>query len=130
MIRWAAAYVATLVVFAAIDLAWITLVMAGLFRKHLGDILLDRPRLGAAAAFYLVYIAGILVLAVAQSQSWKQALAMGAALGVVAYATYDLTNRATLKPWPLDVAMLDIAWGGFMTACAALVGYLVLTWLK
>lgn len=130
MIRWAAAYVATLVVFAAIDLAWITLVMAGLFRKHLGDILLDRPRLGAAAAFYLVYIAGILVLAVAQSQSWKQALAMGAALGVVAYATYDLTNRATLKPWPLDVAILDIAWGGFMTACAALVGYLVLSWLK
>jgi|JI10StandDraft_1071094.scaffolds.fasta_scaffold277760_2 uncharacterized membrane protein len=130
MIRWAAAYVATLVVFAAIDLAWITLVMAGLFRRHLGDILLDRPRLGAAAAFYLVYIAGILVLAVAQSQSWKQALAMGAVLGVVAYATYDLTNRATLKPWPLDVAILDIAWGGFMTACAALVGYLVLSWLK
>jgi uncharacterized membrane protein len=130
MIRWAAAYVATLVVFAAIDLAWITLVMAGLFRKHLGDILLDRPRLGAAAAFYLVYIAGILVLAVAQSQSWRQALAMGAVLGVVAYATYDLTNRATLKPWPLDVAILDIAWGGFMTACAALVGYLVLHWLK
>lgn len=130
MIRWAAAYAATLVVFAAIDLAWIALVMAGLFRKHLGDILLDRPRLGAAAAFYLVYIAGILVLAVAQSQSWKQALAMGAVLGVVAYATYDLTNRATLKPWPLDVAMLDIAWGGFMTAIAALVGYLVLHWLK
>ena len=130
MIRWAAAYAATLVVFAAIDLAWITLVMAGLFRKHLGDILLDRPRLGAAAAFYLVYIAGILVLAVAQSQSWKQALAMGAVLGVVAYATYDLTNRATLKPWPLDVAMLDIAWGGFMTAIAALVGYLVLNAVK
>lgn len=130
MIRWAAAYAATLVVFAAIDLAWIALVMAGLFRKHLGDILLDRPRLGAAAAFYLVYIAGILVLAVAQSQSWKQALAMGAVLGVVAYATYDLTNRATLKPWPLDVAILDIAWGGFMTAIAALVGYLVLHWLK
>lgn len=130
MIRWAAAYAATLVVFAAIDLAWITLVMAGLFRRHLGDLLLDRPRLGAAAAFYLVYIAGILVLAVAQSQSWKQALAMGAALGVVAYATYDLTNRATLKAWPLDVAVLDIAWGGFMTACAALVGFLVLQALR
>lgn len=130
MIRWAATYAATLVVFAAIDLLWITLVMAGLFRRHLGDLLLDRPRLGAAAAFYLVYIAGILVLAVAQSQSWRQALAMGAALGVVAYATYDLTNRATLKPWPLDVAMLDIAWGGFMTACAALVGWLVLNWLR
>ena len=130
MIRWAAAYAATLVVFTAIDLAWITLVMAGLFRRHLGDLLLDRPRLGAAAAFYLVYIAGILVLAVAQSQSWKQALAMGAALGVVAYATYDLTNRATLKAWPLDVAVLDIAWGGFMTACAALVGFLVLQALR
>ena len=130
MIRWAAAYAATLVVFAAIDLAWITLVMAGLFRRHLGDLLLDRPRMGAAAAFYLVYIAGILVLAVAQSQSWKQALAMGAVLGVVAYATYDLTNRATLRAWPLDVAMLDIAWGGFMTAVAALVGWLVLQQFK
>ena len=130
MIRWAAAYAATLVVFTAIDLAWITLVMAGLFRRHLGDLLLDRPRLGAAAAFYLVYIAGILVLAVAQSQSWKQALAMGAALGVVAYATYDLTNRATLKAWPLDVAVLEIAWGGVMTACGALVGFLVLQALR
>lgn len=130
MIRWGLTYGATLVVFAAIDLLWITLVMAGLFRRHLGDLLLDRPRLGAAAAFYLVYVAGILVLAVAQSQSWKQALAMGAVLGVIAYATYDLTNRATLRLWPLDVAMLDIAWGGIMTAAAALVGYLVLQQVK
>lgn len=126
MIRWTAAYAATLVVFAAIDLLWIALVMARLFRRHLGGLLLDRPRLGAAAAFYLVYIAGILALAVAQSHSWRQALAMGAALGAVAYATYDLTNRATLKPWPLGVATLDIAWGGFLTASAALVGFLVL----
>lgn len=130
MIRWGAAYLATLVVFTAIDLAWIKLVMAGLFRKHLGELLLDRPRLGAAAAFYLIYVAGILVLAVAQSQSWKHALAMGAVLGIVAYATYDLTNRATLKAWPLDVALIDIAWGGFMTAMAALVGWLVLQAVK
>lgn len=130
MIRWGAAYAATLAVFAAIDLAWIKLVMAGLFQKHLGDLLLDRPRIGAAASFYLIYVGGILALAVAQSGSWKQALALGATLGVVAYATYDLTNRATLKAWPLDVALLDIAWGGFMTGCAALVGYLVLRQLE
>lgn len=126
MTRWAASYGATLLAFAAIDLLWIKLVMAGLFQKHLGELLLDRPRMGAAAAFYLIYVAGILVLAVAQAGSWKQAMALGAALGLTAYAAYDLTNRATLKAWPLDVAILDMAWGGFMTACAALVGYWVL----
>ncbi len=124
------AFLAALAFFVAIDLAWIALVMRHLFARHLGPLLLDRPRLGAATAFYLVYAAGIVLLAALPARSWAGALGLGGALGLVAYATYDLTNRATLKAWPLGVAVLDIAWGTALTALAALVGYAALQWMK
>jgi len=130
MAAYALAFLAVLVLFVGIDLAWITLVMRQLFVQHLGSLLVESPRLGAAAAFYLIYAAGIVVLAILPAQSWAGALGLGAALGLVAYATYDLTNRATLKAWPLGVALGDIAWGTALTALAALAGYLVLGWLR
>lgn len=134
MTAYAAAFLAVLVVFAGIDLAWIALVMRALFAQHLGPLLVESPRLGPAIAFYLVYAAGIVLLAVLPAQSWPMgrlaALGFGAALGLVAYATYDLTNRATLKAWPLSVALVDIAWGTLLTALAALAGHAVMEWMK
>jgi uncharacterized membrane protein len=130
MAAHAAAFLAALAVFAGIDLAWIALVMRPLFARHLGALLVESPRIGAALAFYLVYAAGIVVLAVLPARGWPMAAGLGVVLGLVAYATYDLTNRATLKAWPLGVALVDIAWGAALTAIAALAGYAALQWMK
>jgi len=131
MFRLALAYVATAVVFAGIDFIWLSRSI-GFYRAELGGMLLDKPNMGAAVAFYLIYIGGIVALAVlpANSQSsWSTALINGALLGLVAYATYDLTNLATLKDWSLTVTLVDLAWGTFLTATAALAGTAALRWL-
>eukprot|EP01032_Pedospumella_encystans_P024250 gene24250-27432_t len=93
----------------------------------LRDLMLAQPRFMAAAAFYLVYAAGTVFLAVApglRALSWQTAALHGAVLGFIAYATYDLTNYAILKAWPLGLALADIAWGALLTAMAAAAGYL------
>jgi uncharacterized membrane protein len=80
----------------------------------------------AAVLFYVLYIVGICLFAIApalRGNSWPTALFMGAAFGFFAYMTYDLTNMATLKVWPQHLAMIDIAWGTFVTGAAALAGY-------
>jgi uncharacterized membrane protein len=125
MSRLAIAYVATALVFIGIDFIWLSRSI-GFYRSELGGMLLERPNMGAAVAFYLIYIAGVVALAVlpANSQSsWSTALLHGAALGLVAYATYDLTNLATLKDWSLTVTLVDLAWGTFLTAVASVAGF-------
>jgi uncharacterized membrane protein len=86
------------------------------------------PILGYAAAFYLIYIAGIVFFALRPALdggTWLTAVGHGAALGAFAYATYDLTNAATLKTWPLQLIVVDMAWGALLTALATLGGWLV-----
>ncbi|HST36652.1 MAG TPA: DUF2177 family protein [Allosphingosinicella sp.] len=128
--RYALAYAATGIAFIAIDAVWLRTMAPTFYRGAIGSLLADQPRLGAAAAFYLVYAAGIVLFAVAPAfahpgGSWKTALGYGAALGFVAYATYDLTNQATLKVWPLRLTLVDLAWGTLLTGAAAAIGYLV-----
>ena len=80
----------------------------------------------AAIAFYLIYVAGIVALAIVpalRESSGMRAVAMGATLGFVAYATYDLTNQATLRVWPLHLTLIDLAWGTLLTAAASWGGY-------
>jgi uncharacterized membrane protein len=94
----------------------------------MGDMLVDGFRLAPAALFYLIYIAGIVVFAIAPalaSERWTTATSYGAFLGFFAYATYDLTNQATLKNWPLAVTIADLCWGTFLTAGAATAGFLI-----
>jgi uncharacterized membrane protein len=120
------AYVATGLTFLAIDAVWLTLSADRLYRANIGHLLADRFHLAPAAAFYLVYIAGIVVFAVSpalQSGRWSTALVQGLALGFVAYATYDLTNQATLRDWPLAVTLADLAWGTVLTGVAASAGF-------
>lgn len=122
------AYVATGVVFLAIDAIWLTLAAQRLYRPLMGDMLLESFRLVPAMLFYLVYIAGIVVFAVAPalaSERWTTAALYGAVLGFFAYATYDLTNQATLRNWPVAVTVADLCWGTFLTASAATAGFLV-----
>jgi uncharacterized membrane protein len=122
------AYIATAVVFLGLDALWLSKVALGMYRRELGSLLLERPNLAIAGAFYLLYVGGIVVLAVAPALSegnWWRALLMGAVLGLVAYGTYDITNLSTLKGWSTRLALIDIAWGTVLTAVAATIGYWV-----
>ncbi len=122
------AYLATLAVFVAVDLVWLGVVAKDYYRSHIGHLMGDGFNIPAALAFYLIYIAGVMMFAVlpaAQSGDWVRAAILGAAFGFFAYATYDLTNLATLKNWPLGLALADMAWGSFVTALAAAAGYAV-----
>ena len=128
MIRFAVAYVATLAVFCGLDFLWLGFVAKGYYQSQLGALLLDKPNIPVAALFYVVYVAGVLVFAVLpalDAGQWSRALVQGALFGFFAYATYDLTNLATLKVWSPGVAMLDLAWGAVVTGLSATAGYLV-----
>ena len=127
--RYAVAYLSTGLAFAAIDALWLSKMGPSFYRPLLGEMMLQRPRFDAAIVFYLIYIAGIVFFAVSPAfghggTGWKTAALYGAVLGFLCYATYDLTNRATLANWPMKLVLVDIAWGTFLTGAAATIGYL------
>lgn len=124
------AYVSTALVFFAIDFVWLSKMTGLFYRARMGDMLLAQPNFAVAGAFYLIYVAGIVYLAVLpalNSGNWYTALISGAVLGLVAYGTYDMTNLATLKNWSLSLSIVDMAWGTFLTAVSATAGYLVVS---
>jgi uncharacterized membrane protein len=126
------AYPVTAVAFLALDAVWLTVMADRLYRPALGDLLLPRFALAPAALFYVVYIVGVVAFAVGPALAdgrWTAALARGALLGLVAYATYDLTNQATLRDWPWRLTIADLCWGTFATAAAAAIGCKVTAWL-
>ena len=116
------AFVASLVAMAVIDGVWLGAVARTFYRRHLGFLMADRPNWTAAVAFYLIYVLGVTVFAVLPGMDagsvWDAAW-RGALFGLVAYATYDLTNAATLKGWPNIVTVVDMAWGTVLTALVA-----------
>src|SRR3982751_3920129 len=126
------AYTATAVVFLALDAIWLSTMADRLYRPALGRLMLDRFELAPAVAFYAVYLVGVVVFAVLpglESRRWTTALGLGALLGLVAYATYDLTNQATLRDWPWRVTIADLCWGTLATGVAAAVGCRATAWL-
>ena len=128
MVRYIVAYAVTAVVFLAAAYIWPTCAK-WVYKSSLGDLLAEKPNLLAAAAFYSIYFVGIVVFAVipaARNGGWVSASLLGGLLGLVAYATYDLTNLATLNRWPLVVAVVDMAWGTFVTALASVAGYIAM----
>ncbi len=128
MTRIALIYLASLAVFLLIDLVWLGLVARDFYRNQLGSLMADSIVWGAAILFYLLFVAGLVVFAVLPALDgggWVRALAAGAALGFFAYMTYDLTNLATLRDWPLALTAVDIAWGTILGATVASVGYLI-----
>ncbi len=122
------AYLTTALVFFALDYVWLTRMAGSFYRAQIGPLMLDQPRLGVAAVFYVLYVAGIVVFAVApalRAESVGTALLLGALLGGIAYGTYDITNYATLRDWPVMVLIVDITWGMALTAVSAGAGYLL-----
>lgn len=124
--RYLLAYVGSGVIMGVLDAIWLTRMAPRIYQPAIGELLAPRPNMGAAIAFYLIYVFGIVALAVLpalREGSMLRAATLGAIVGLVAYATYDLTNQATLRVWPLHLTLIDIAWGVFLTTAAALGGY-------
>ncbi len=132
MKSYVAAYLAGLAAMGVLDFAWLRTMVPIVYRPHLGELLLEKPVLWAAAAFYLLYPVGIVLFAVApglRANSLSITLMLGAALGSFAYMTYDLTNMSTLRGWSVTITAIDILWGAFLTCVCAGIGYVVATWL-
>ncbi|MFN3858064.1 MAG: DUF2177 family protein [Caulobacter sp.] len=125
--RFIAAYIAAGAAFVVLDFLWLAVIAQKLYQREIGGLLLEKPNMVAAVAFYLLYLAGVVFFAVRPALatgSWTTALVTGAIFGLVAYATYDLTNMATLKGFSWTIVAADLAWGAFVTAAIATAGYL------
>ncbi|RJR27888.1 DUF2177 family protein [candidate division WWE3 bacterium] len=126
-------YFGTLTVFLGIDAVWLAKIAPGFYKANIGHLLAEKPNLAAAGIFYLLNIAGLLFFAVVpalNNNSAKAALISGALYGLFTYATYDLTNLATLKDWPLKVTIVDILWGMTLSALVSLSGFYIGRWIR
>ena len=115
-------------VFFAIDMVWLGLVAKGFYRAQIGTLMKNDVNWTAAIIFYLIFIAGLVVFVIApavEKGSWTHALLFGALFGLVCYATYDLTNLAVAKDWPLLVTVVDLAWGAVLAATVSTVTYFI-----
>jgi len=127
------AYLLTAVVFFAIDMLWLGVIAKDLYNRSLGNFLSDQVNWTAAIIFYLIFIVGISIFAIypsVEKNSVVSAIVLGALFGVFTYATYDLTNLATLKDWPLQIVFIDIAWGAFLTASVSVSGFYIVKMLN
>jgi uncharacterized membrane protein len=126
MARYLIGYLAAAAVMAVLDLVWLKFAIKAVYEPAIGPLLSERTNHIAAALFYVLYVLAIMYFAsgpALRGGSLLSALTMGAAFGFFAYMTYDLTNMATLKVWPVHLAAIDIAWGTVLTAIAASAGY-------
>ena len=133
MIYYVKVYLISLIGFLVIDFVWLAFVARTFYRKHLGFLLADQPNWWAAVAFYLLFVAGMVVFVVTpclQAGSLRKVLLLGAFFGLVTYATYDLTNHATVKNWPWIVTVIDLCWGAVLAATVSSIGYLAGRWLE
>lgn len=122
------AYLATVIVLLGIDFVWLSIMGRPLYRRTLGDALVQNFRIIPAVAFYLLYPVGIMTFAVfpaLDGSLWRTALVQGALFGFFAYATYNLTNHATLRNWSTTITLIDLGWGTILTAVSATFGYLI-----
>jgi len=121
-------YILTFVVFLVIDMAWLGFIAKNLYQKYLGSFLTDNVNWTAAIIFYLLFVVGVSIFviypAVNKDSVWT-AIFLGALFGFFTYATYDLTNLATLKGWPLTIVFIDIAWGSVLTSIVSLSGFYI-----
>lgn len=126
MFAYAKTYLIALVVFFVIDLVWLGVIAAKMYRKFLGFIMSDQVNWPAAILFYLVFIGGLVFFVIQpaiEKQSLTYAIGAGAFLGFLCYATYDLTNLATLKNWPLTITVIDLIWGSVLSASVSAITY-------
>lgn len=117
-------------VFLVLDMLWLTVISKKLYKKHLGYIMSDKPNIAAAFMFYAIFVVGILVFVVnpaLQKADILYALGFGALFGFITYSTYDLTNLATVKDWPVKITIIDLMWGTSVSALTSVFSYLIIS---
>lgn len=121
-------------VMAIFDAFWLTIVASKFYKSQIGQLLLEKPNMTAAVTFYIIYVIGIVAFVVSpalEKGSWQYALGYGALFGLVAYATYDLTNLSTLKGFTTKVVIVDMLWGMLLTAAVSVISYGIITrWIS
>jgi uncharacterized membrane protein len=122
MKQHAMTFAIAILVFLVVDATWLSTVGRSFYVPEMGALLRSRPIWSAAAVFYVIFILGLMLFVInpaIATGSIQQAIFMGAAFGLVSYATYDLTNYSTVEGFPLSVAIVDIAWGTVLAACVS-----------
>lgn len=126
-------YLLTAVVFFGIDMLWLGVIAKSTYNKYLGNFLSDQVNWPAAMVFYLLFIVGIFIFAIlpaVDKDSLRTAILLGALFGFFTYATYDLTNFATLKNWPWQIVIIDIIWGAVLTGLVSTAGFYITKFIK
>lgn len=128
MLKYTLLYVITFVIFLVIDLIWLNFIAKNLYQKEIGSLLLKNPNLIPALLFYLLFIFALLILILIpgiESGSLGKTLLFAAIFGLTTYATYDLTNLATLDGWNLKITIIDLIWGTSVSTLTTFLGYLI-----
>lgn len=126
-------YFFTAIVFFAVDMLWLGFLAKGIYNKYLNNFLSGQVNWPAAIVFYLLFIVGIFIFVITpatKNGSFNHALLYGALFGFFTYATYDLTNYATLKGWPWQIVVIDILWGTVLTAIVSIAGFYIFKFIK
>ena len=126
-------YLLTFIVFLMIDMLWLGVLAKNIYQKYLGSFLTDNVNWTAAIIFYMIFVVGISIFSIypaVNKGSVYHAILMGALFGFFTYATYDLTNLATLKGWPLPIVIIDIIWGSVLSALVSLSGFYIVKWIS
>lgn len=122
-------YLSSFAIFLVIDLIWLGFIAKNLYAKHLGFIMAKNINWTAAIIFYMIFVGGILFFVVnpaLEKDSMSYAIIVGALFGFITYATYDLTNLATLEDWPLFITIVDLIWGSFLSASTSLGSFYII----
>lgn len=128
MLTFIELFIIAFVMFLVIDLVWLGFIAKDLYRKYIGNFLSPSPNWKAAIAFYVLFIAALVIFVLlpgVDKQSLSYVMLYGALFGFITYATYDLTNLATLKDWPIQITIIDLAWGTFLGFSVSTLSYLL-----
>ena len=128
MLTFLKLYLISFIVFFAVDLLWLGIIAKKLYQKEIGHLLKTDVNWVAAVVFYLLFIGGLVIFVLmpaVEAGSFGKAILLGALFGFITYATYDLTNLATLKDWPLKITFIDLAWGTFLGTSTSTITYLL-----
>ena len=131
MNRYVAGYLAVALVIVALDMLWLGVVAKTMYQQAIGHLMAEQPKVLAAIAFYALYAVGLVVFGLApqaEDLGWARTVCMGALFGFFAYATYDLSNLATLRNWPIRLTLIDMAWGTALSATASGAGKAAMNW--
>lgn len=132
MMTYVVAYLSTAVVFFGLDALWLGVIARTAYRRWIGHLMADEINLMAAFWFYLAYVFALIIFAVApalREGAWTTAVIYGALFGLFAYGTYEMSNFATLRDWPIRMVIVDLAWGTALSATSAYAGYAITRYL-